>query len=112
MFLCAHQLFIEGFQCNYDGFRNYIGQSSNRIDIFTLFGNILVLLLMEADQDIYKVRIFASIAVVSLWIQMFFWFRLFDGLAQYVDLIFSTVYDIRNFMYVLFALMLMFGSGL
>ena len=65
-----------------------------------------------ADVNIYIVRIFASIAVVALWSQMFLWFRLFDSLAQYVDLIFQTVYDIRNFMYVLLGVMLMFGSGM
>ena len=43
---------------------------------------------------------------------MFLWFRLFDSLAQYVDLIFSTVNDITNFMYVLLAIMFMFSSGM
>ena len=64
-----------------------------------------------AGVDIYIVRIFASIAIVALWSQMFLWFRLFDSLAEYVDLIFETVHDIRNFIYVLGSLMLMFGSG-
>ena len=71
-----------------------------------------MLILFSLDVDIYIVRIFASIAVVTTWSQMFLWFRLFDSLAQYVDLIFQTVYDIRNFMYVLLAVMLMFGSGM
>ena len=74
--------------------------------------NLLVLILVSMDYDLQKVRVFSSIAVVGLWVQMFFWFRLFDSLAQYVDLIMQTVYDIRFFMYVLFALMLMFGSGI
>jgi len=43
---------------------------------------------------------------------MFFWLRLFDSLAQYVELIFETVADIKNFMVVLACLMMMFASGL
>ena len=31
--------------------------------------------------DILKIRAIASIGIVLLWIQMFFWFRLFDSLA-------------------------------
>lgn len=56
-------------------------------------------------------RVVASIAVICLWIQIFFWFRLFDSLAQYVDLIIQTVSDIRNFMTVLLAIVGMFMSG-
>ena len=67
--------------------------------------------MQEAD-DMFKIRPIASIALVFMWVQMFFWFRLFDSLAQYVDLILQTVNDIKHFMYVLFAIMLMFASGL
>ena len=51
-------------------------------------------------------------AAVALWCQLFFWFRLFDSLAQYVDLILTTVSDVKNFMVVLGALIVMFASGI
>ena len=95
-----HQLAIEIFQMKKDGFVAYIQQRASKIDLFSLVTNQLVLVLLWADVEIEKVRLFASVACVVLWIQLFFWFRLFDSLAQYVDLIFSTVNDIRNFMYV------------
>ena len=74
--------------------------------------NIIVVILITADVNIFIVRIIASIAMVALWFQLLLWFRLFDSLAEYVDLIFQTVHDIKNFMYVLLAVMLMFGSGM
>lgn len=43
--------------------------------------NQVVLLLMTLDVEIEKVRLFASVAIVIIWIQMFYWFRLFDSLA-------------------------------
>ena len=59
----------------------------------------------------YWVRILASLALFSLWIQMFFWFRLFDRTAQYVDLIIDTVKDISEFTILLLLLLLTFGTG-
>lgn len=57
-------------------------------------------------------RVPASLGATIFWVQMFFWFRIFDSLAQYVDLIFQTAFEIRNFMFVLVSLLFMFGSGL
>ncbi len=42
---------------------------------------------------------------------MFYWLRLFDRTARYVDLIIETVYDIWVFSAILVLLLLMFGSG-
>lgn len=39
---------------------------------------------------------------------MFLWFRLFDSLAQYVDLMSQTIADIGYFMFVFGELMVMF----
>ena len=49
--------------------------------------------------------------MICLWSQLFLWFRLFDSLAQYVDLIFQTISDIREFITVLIAIVFMFLSG-
>ena len=77
----VHQVFIEIFQIKKDGFRFYIQQRSNNLDIISLLGNLNVLILFSLDVDIYIVRIFGSIAIVTTWSQMFLWFRLFDSLA-------------------------------
>ena len=74
--------------------------------------NLIVIIMFWSDVEIQKVRVCASLGIVSLWFQLFLWFRLFDSLAQYVDLIWETIKDIRFFIYVLLALMLTFGSGL
>ena len=58
-----------------------------------------------------KIRIIASIAIVLMWMQLIFWFRLSDSLAQHVDLITGTIKDMRGFMFVLLTFLIMFGSG-
>mmetsp|Transcript_15150 Transcript_15150/g.20560 ORF Transcript_15150/g.20560 Transcript_15150/m.20560 type:complete len:104 (-) Transcript_15150:131-442(-) len=65
----------------------------------------------KLGMSLLKVRVLASIALICMWAQLFLWFRLFDSLAQYVDLIFTTVNDIGNFMKVLVALVFMFMTG-
>ena len=67
--------------------------------------------MMSAGVDIAKVRLLASIALILTWGQLFFWFRLFDRLAYYVDLIIQTIREIKHFMAVLSSLILMFQSG-
>ena len=59
----------------------------------------------------YWLRILASIAEVSMWTQLFFWMRLFDSSAQYVDLIINTVLDIYEFTKLLFLLLFTFTAG-
>ena len=45
-----------------------------------------------------------------MWVQMFFWLRLFDSMAQYVDLIIETVIDISELLKLLTLLVLMLSS--
>ena len=63
------------------------------------------------DVSAFKVRIFASIAIVFIWMQLIFWFRLSDYLAQYVDLIISTIRDTLGFIIILMAFLMMFATG-
>ena len=60
----------------------------------------------------YWIRILASICLVLLWFQLFFWLRLFDRTAQYVDLIISTAVEISDYMLLLYLLLFMFGTGI
>ena len=61
--------------------------------------------------NLHWVRLVASIAFVAMYWQFFFWLRLFSSLAQYVDLIVSTVSDILYFLAVLAIFMVMFFTG-
>ena len=105
------QATIEILQIRSDGFRSYIAQTSNKIDVISIVLNTLTLTLVSVDFDIQKTRIVAACANGTLWMILFFWFRLFDSLAQYVDLIFQTVYDIKYFMCVLISILLMAVAG-
>ena len=56
-------------------------QQSNKIDLASLFCNVLVLWMLYMEVEIFKIRIIASIAIVLIWMQLLFWFRLSDSLA-------------------------------
>ena len=81
LILIFQQGLIEAFQLKKDGFFFYIKQRTNKVDQFSLIINLTTIFLIYADVELYKIRIVASMGVVALWIQMFFWFRLFDNLA-------------------------------
>ena len=86
-------------------------QQSNKVDLASLFTNLIVLWMIQMEVDIVKIRIIASIAIVLVWMQLLFWFRLSDNLSQHVDLISNTIADIGGFMFVLGTFLLMFSSG-
>ena len=54
----------------------------------------MVFLKDSIEVNMYWVRIIASLNSVLMWVQVFFWMRLFDSTAQYVDLVIETVFDI------------------
>jgi hypothetical protein len=53
-----------------------------------------------------------AINVIALWIGLYYWLRLFDGLAVYVNLIRETLKDITNFMLILMICIFMFANAL
>ncbi len=85
--LIIQQVLIEIFQVHKDGFFIYFAQASNQNDIITSLLNVTTIFMMTTGVTVAKVRLLASIAVILTWAQLFFWFRLFDSLAYYVDLI-------------------------
>ena len=89
--------------------------TANKGDIATLGMNIICMTMIffkdTMDSNVYILRIVASMASVLLWTQLFFWLRLFDSSAQYVDLIVDTLLDISDFTKMLLLLLIMFSSG-
>lgn len=86
------------------------------IDTFVLVASLVCILAVFFKEssllNMYQVRILASMACVGMWLQLFFWLRLFDSTAQYVDLIIETVMDISEFMKLLLLLIIMFSTGI
>lgn len=74
-----------------EGPRFYVSMTSNRVDVVAHILNVSSLVMIKTGFELYKVRVIASLAMIFVWSQLFFWFRLFDSLAQYVDLIFQTI---------------------
>ena len=113
--LTLEQLALEVYQIRNQGVGAYWRSRSNLGDLAALLLNctcmVMIVFREELDTNIYWLRIAASMACVLFWVQMFFWLRLFDSSAQYVDLIVDTVLDISEFAKMLLLLLVMFSSG-
>ena len=79
--LTVHQLFVEIYQASNEGFFSYIKMRENQVDLVTHTLNLTSLALVKTGVELYKVRIIGSMAMIALWSQLFYWFRLFDSLA-------------------------------
>ncbi len=113
--LCLHQLALKVYQTKFSGLRIL---KSSLVETINIVVNITIVLIVIATASnpnlpvtMYTLRVFASVGCVTNWVQMFYWLRLFDRTARYVDLIIETVFDIWVFSAILVLLLLMFGSG-
>ena len=112
-FLASQQVFREILQLSGETkFIDYFKELSNFFDMLSMVANVGTLVMRrQQDVDLHKVRLMASVALVALYWQFFYWLRISETLAQYVDLIEMTFSDIANFMKVLILFLLMFFSG-
>ena len=110
--LLFKRLLIEIYQVKKEGCSGYWAQWTNRVDIAVILINSATLVLHAMANDLgislTLLRQLAALGILGIWMQMFLWFRLFDSLAQYVDLISETIADIGSFMFVFSELMVMF----
>lgn len=87
----------------------YLSQSSNLVDSASIMFNVIALIMRRLVDpyaidnyfNLMKVRLVASLGLVFVWIQFFYWVRIFEHTAHYVDLILETASDIKYFMIVL-----------
>ena len=71
---------------------DYWNQTTNRLDSMVILINLITLVLHSLDAvSLTMLRQMAAIGLLGVWMQMFLWFRLFDSMAQYVDLIYETI---------------------
>ena len=117
MWLLLQQFANELVQiCNEERKLDYFKTStSNYYDAASFLTNMLTLVLRRLhDYDyigLHTVRLFASIGLVLIYMQLFYWLRTQKSLAFYVDLITQTMIDIKPFMVVLILFVMTFHSG-
>ena len=74
--------------------------------------NGTALVMMRFDYfNLKLVRLIAALGLCFLYIQFFFWLRISDSLAQYVDLILATYQDMKLFISFLFLFIVMFSTA-
>jgi len=59
-----------------------------------------------------NLRIAASIAVLVMWMKLFYWMRLFGPTAFFIRMIEETIYDIRTFAIMFIFCVMSFANGL
>ena len=55
-------------------------------------------------------RIIAAITVFLLWIKVFYWMRLFESTAYFINLISQTIADIKIFLYLVLIVVIAFAN--
>jgi hypothetical protein len=65
---------------------------------------------MKVDMDYITQA--ASIATFFLWVIILYWIRLSSDLSFYVDIVKSSLYDIRYFLFMLLLMILTFSNAL
>jgi len=86
--------------------REYVRNKWNWIEILTIFGNTFILLqhgFKPFDISYSLLVSLASVAIMLLYMKLFYWLRIFEKLAYYVRMVSETIYDIAYFI-ILFVL--------
>jgi len=86
--------------------REYVRNKWNWIEILTIFGNTFILLqhgFKPFDISYSLLVSLASVAIIFLYMKLFYWLRIFENLAYYVRMVSETIYDIAYFI-ILFVL--------
>jgi hypothetical protein len=65
---------------------------------------------LEVEMDLLTQA--ASLAIFILWVLILYWMRLSPNLSFYVDIVISSIYDIRYFLFMLFLMILTFSNAL
>lgn len=56
------------------------------------------------------VRTIGGVSVFLLWLKMFYWMRLFSKTAYMIKLITKTIFDLKNFLYIVTIILAAFVS--
>ena len=93
-------------------FRNHFRNFWNVNDIVYLFLNIIIIFVNVTETvSIYHQRMIASIAVISIWLKVLDWLRLFDTTAFFVALIKRTITGMTSFLIIMFVWYMTFGTA-
>ena len=101
---------VEVKQC-FDDFKEYFSSGWNLIDLANYSLCLAVLFFDLLGIQSYQ-RPLASIALIILWIKLFYFLRVFDETSQLIRMIIEIVNDMKNFMIVLMIGIVAFTGGL
>jgi hypothetical protein len=108
----AYFLVIEVLQMRFNGF-SYFTDKTNWIQLATFSSNLVILCLYiwSTGYEPLHLAYAASVSSFLLWLQVFYWMRLFRSMSFYVLMVYETMYDIRHFLIMFFACVAAFGNA-
>lgn len=94
------------------GFKRYISSPWNFTDLFS-YGMCLASMILDYIDFNNKtqLRVISSIALIVLWIKLFYFLRVYESTANLIRMIIEIFNDIKNFLIVLFIGIIGFSGG-
>ena len=102
---------VEFVQAHESGFKNYLGDAWNWLDICSIGMNTLILVLNETYVDFHMIRQLAIFAVLMMWFKLFYWMRLFEATASFIRMTKEIFVDIKAFMVMLAIIVCTFANA-
>lgn len=109
--IIGYFLQIEVRQCIVN-YKEYFSQVWNLSDLVSYSLCFLVVFLDVFNFNKAVLRPVGSLALIILWIKLFYFLRVYDSTSQLIRMIIEIVNDMRHFMMVLFIGIIGFTSGL
>ena len=87
---------------------NFFNLASLSLNICLLADHLLNMNYLDTD----TITFFTFLAVILMWMNLIYWFRLFESTSFYIKLIFKTIEDIALFTIIFIFILMGFANGL
>ena len=87
---------------------NFVNLASLSLNLCLMINDLLQFHYLEND----AITFYTFLAVLLMWFQLIYWFRLFGSTSFYIKLIFKTVSDIALFTIIFVIILMGFANGL
>ena len=98
--------------------RNYFKDVFNIVDLLSDALNLWLVFQTLSESETYgntdrrTIKNCTVLAVILMWMKLFYWMKLFPSLSHYLRLIGATLTDMKEFLLILLILFMMFGNAL
>lgn len=103
-------IYVELFQIKFHRLA-YFKSFWNLLDLGSIFINIAVLAMDQAEVSHFDINAVSSVAVIIMWFKMFYFLRIFKATAHLIRMIIEIIMDMKWFIIVLFLSIIGFANA-